>query len=210
MEDPLAKLKGEPTKLNNILIFFCGLSPEIRTIDRLYEELQKTANDSAVCDKNLSKSSLQKACSKWHWIERAAIYDAQQQLKESKKYEAEFTRNNREVIGLVEDVLDYCGEALSGIRNNDVGYALSTQITLASTLMGIIDRANQNIRLCYGKPAKYNDKYDVELDNQLSVKEDEDNIFVKSNKELEEILSVNDDFDMEAFLEEQKEEEKDQ
>ena len=70
--------------------------------------------------------------------------------------------------------------------------------------MGIIDRANDNIRTCYGKPAKYNDKYDVDLDNKLSVKEDEPNIFKKTDKELEEILTVNDDFDMEAFLEEQK------
>lgn len=69
--------------------------------------------------------------------------------------------------------------------------------------MGVIDRANYNIRTCFGKPAKYTDKLEVDLDNQVSMK-DEINIFKKTDKELEELLSVNDDFDMEAFLEEQK------
>ena len=204
MVEAWERQKGESAKAYGRFKIYLELSPEQRSSKKVLEKLQESSGNSSQNNKIPSLYTIERTSAHWKWVERAALYDASQQLKEAKKYEADFTRENKIVISLIEDIIDYCSTVLESIKNNDSGYALSTQIGLLSTLMGIIDRANYNIRTCYGKPAKYNDKYDVDLDNKLSVKEDEPNIFKKTDKELEEILSVNDDFDMEAFLEEQK------
>ena len=202
--DGCDRQKGESAKAYERFKIYLNLPPEERSLKKVHEKFGESSVNSAQNNKIPTLRTIEKTSATWKWVERAVLYDASQQLKEAQKYEAEFTRENKTIINLIEDIIDYCSRLLESIKNNDSGYALSTQIGLLSTLMGIIDRANDNIRTCYGKPAKYNDKYDVDLDNKLSVKEDEPNIFKKTDKELEEILTVNDDFDMEAFLEEQK------
>lgn len=204
MVEAWERQKGEPIYLHNIFEnLYLSVSPEQRSYKGTYGELQKDATNSAQNNKKISLSTIEKAGARWNWIERAALYDANQQLKEMQKHEEEFTKENEKIINLIETLLDYCNETLKEIINNSSNYALTTRLSLISTLMGVIDRANYNIRTCFGKPAKYTDK--LEFDGTVNqTVEEKPNIFNKSNKELDELLSINDDFNMEDFLEQQE------
>ena len=188
---------------------FCiykDLSPEKRSLQNVVEILKKMTKSDQNSPPNKkipSETALKNMSQKWRWVERARLYDAHEQLKESLKYEKEFTKENKKIINLIKKLINYCEDVLDDIINNNNDYALTTRLSLLSTLMGIIDRANFNIRTCYGKPAKYNDELNVNSKNEVSLKENP-NVMNKSDKELEELLCVNDDFNMEEFLEQQE------
>ena len=169
----------------------------------ILKKMTKSDQNSPPNKKIPSETALKNMSQKWRWVERARLYDAHEQLKESLKYEKEFTKENKKIINLIKKLINYCEDVLDDIINNNNDYALTTRLSLLSTLMGIIDRANFNIRTCYGKPAKYNDELNVNSKNEVSLKENP-NVMNKSDKELEELLCVNDDFNMEEFLEQQE------
>lgn len=203
MVDAWERQKGESAKAYERFKIYLNLPPEQRSLKKVHEKLGKLSVNSTQNSKIPTLRTLENNSADWKWVDRVRLYDAHEQLKEIQKYEEDFTKNNKKLINLLKDLLDYCDTSLKEIMDNNAEYALTTRLSLISTLMGVIDRANYNIRTCFGKPAKYTDKLEVDLDNQVSMK-DEINIFKKTDKELEELLSVNDDFDMEAFLEEQK------
>lgn len=203
MVDAWDRQKGESAKAYERFKIYLNLPPEQRSLKKVHEKLGKLSVNSTQNSKIPTLRTLENNSADWKWVDRVRLYDAHEQLKEIQKYEEDFTKNNKKLINLLKDLLDYCDTSLKEIMDNNAEYALTTRLSLISTLMGVIDRANYNIRTCFGKPAKYTDKLEVDLDNQVSMK-DEINIFKKTDKELEELLSVNDDFDMEAFLEEQK------
>lgn len=203
MVDAWDRQKGESAKAYERFKIYLYLPPGQRSLKKVHEKLGKLSVNSTQNNKIPTLRTLENNSADWKWVDRVRLYDAHEQLKEIQKYEEDFTKNNKKLINLLESLLDYCDESLTEIMDNNADYALTTRLSLISTLMGVIDRANYNIRTCFGKPAKYTDKLEVDLDNQVSMK-DEINIFKKTDKELEELLSVNDDFDMEAFLEEQK------
>ena len=206
MTEAWERQKGESDLSYSRFCIYKDLSPEKRSLQNVVEILKKMTKSDQNSPPNKkipSETALKNMSQKWRWVERARLYDAQQQLKESLKYEKEFTKENKKIINLIKKLINYCEDVLDDIINNNNDYALTTRLSLLSTLMGIIDRANFNIRTCYGKPAKYNDELDINSKSEVSLKENP-NVMNKSDKELEELLCVNDDFNMEEFLEQQE------
>ena len=206
MTEAWERQKGESDLSYSRFCIYKDLSPEKRSLQNVVEILKKMTKSDQNSPPNKkipSETALKNMSQKWRWVERARLYDAHEQLKESLKYEKEFTKENKKIINLIKKLINYCEDVLDDIINNNNDYALTTRLSLLSTLMGIIDRANFNIRTCYGKPAKYNDELNVNSKNEVSLKENP-NVMNKSDKELEELLCVNDDFDMEEFLEQQE------
>lgn len=203
MGEAWERQKGESERVYNRFKIYLDLPPEQRNYPKVREKLEEIGGNSDETNKIPTLSTIESNASSWRWVERARLYDAQQQLKESLKYEKEFTKENKKIINLIKKLINYCEDVLDDIINNNNDYALTTRLSLLSTLMGIIDRANFNIRTCYGKPAKYNDELDINSKSEVSLKENP-NVMNKSDKELEELLCVNDDFNMEEFLEQQE------
>ncbi|WP_346675512.1 hypothetical protein [Methanobrevibacter woesei] len=206
MTEAWERQKGESDLSYSRFCIYKDLSPEKRSLQNVVEILKKMTKSDQNSPPNKkipSETALKNMSQKWRWVERARLYDAHEQLKESLKYEKEFTKENKKIINLIKKLINYCEDVLDDIINNNNDYALTTRLSLLSTLMGIIDRANFNIRTCYGKPAKYNDELNVNSKNEVSLKENP-NVMNKSDKELEELLCVNDDFNMEEFLEQQE------
>lgn len=203
MGEAWERQKGESASSYNRFKIYLDLPPEQRTLKKVHEKIAKICKNSEENNKIPTLTAIESNSVNWRWSERARLYDAQQQLKESLKYEKEFTKENKKIINLIKKLINYCEDVLDDIINNNNDYALTTRLSLLSTLMGIIDRANFNIRTCYGKPAKYNDELNVNSKNEVSLKENP-NVMNKSDKELEELLCVNDDFNMEEFLEQQE------
>lgn len=209
MTEAWEQQKGESGLAYSRFCIYKNLSPEKRSIQKVVEILKKMTKSDQNSPPNKkipSETALKNMSQKWRWVERARLYDAHEQLKESLKYEKEFTKENKKIINLIKKLINYCEDVLDDIINNNNDYALTTRLSLLSTLMGIIDRANFNIRTCYGKPAKYNDELDINSKSEVSLKENP-NVMNKSDKELEELLCVNDDFNMEEFLEQQEQNE---
>lgn len=206
MTEAWERQKGESDLSYSRFCIYKDLSPEKRSLQNVVEILKKMTKSDQNSPPNKkipSETALKNMSQKWRWVERARLYDAHEQLKESLKYEKEFTKENKKIINLIKKLINFCEDILEDIINNNNDYALTTRLSLLSTLMGIIDRANFNIRTCYGKPAKYNDELNVNSKNEVSLKENP-NVMNKSDKELEELLCVNDDFNMEEFLEQQE------
>lgn len=203
MVEAWERQKGESEKVYERFKIYLDLPPEQRTSKKVHEKLVKNSENSSQNNEIPSENTIVNNSVQWRWIERARLYDAHEQLKESLKYEKEFTKENKKIINLIKKLIKYCEGILDDIINNNNDYALTTRLSLLSTLMGIIDRANLNIRTCYGKPAKYNDELDINSKSEVSLKENP-NVMNKSDKELEELLCVNDDFNMEEFLEQQE------
>lgn len=203
MTEAWERQKGESEKVYERFKIYLDLPPEQRTSKKVHEKLVKNSENSSQNNEIPSENTIVNNSVQWRWIERARLYDAHEQLKESLKYEKEFTKENKKIINLIKKLIKYCEGILDDIINNNNDYALTTRLSLLSTLMGIIDRANLNIRTCYGKPAKYNDELNVNSKSEVSLKENP-NVMNKSDKELEELLCVNDDFNMEEFLEQQE------
>lgn len=203
MVEAWERQKGESEKVYERFKIYLDLPPEQRTSKKVHEKLVKNSENSSQNNEIPSENTIVNNSVQWRWIERARLYDAHEQLKESLKYEKEFTKENKKIINLIKKLIKYCEGILDDIINNNNDYALTTRLSLLSTLMGIIDRANFNIRTCYGKPAKYNDELDINSKSEVSLKENP-NVMNKSDKELEELLCVNDDFNMEEFLEQQE------
>lgn len=203
MGEAWERQKGESERVYNRFKIYLDLPPEQRNYPKVREKLEEIGGNSDETNKIPTLSTIESNASSWRWVERARLYDAQQQLKESLKYEKEFTKENKKIINLIKKLINFCEDILEDIINNNNDYALTTRLSLLSTLMGIIDRANFNIRTCYGKPAKYNDEVNVNSKSEVSLKENP-NVMNKSDKELEELLCVNDDFNMEEFLEQQE------
>ena len=206
MTEAWERQKGESDLSYSRFCIYKDLSPEKRSLQNVVEILKKMTKSDQNSPPNKkipSETALKNMSQKWRWVERARLYDAHEQLKESLKYEKEFTKENKKIINLIKKLINFCEDILDDIINNNNDYALTTRLSLLSTLMGIIDRANFNIRTCYGKPAKYNDEVNVNSKSEVSLKENP-NVMNKSDKELEELLCVNDDFNMEEFLEQQE------
>ena len=203
MVEAWERQKGESEKVYERFKIYLDLPPEQRNYPKVCEKLEEIGGNSDENNKIPTLSTIESNASSWRWVERARLYDAHEQLKESLKYEKEFTKENKKIINLIKKLIKYCEGILDDIINNNNDYALTTRLSLLSTLMGIIDRANFNIRTCYGKPAKYNDEVNVNSKSEVSLKENP-NVMNKSDKELEELLCVNDDFNMEEFLEQQE------
>lgn len=202
MVEAWERQKGESDLSYSRFCIYKDLSPEQRSIQNVVEILKKVSKSEQNLSQNKkipSKTALENMSQKWRWVERSRLYDAHEQLKESLKYEEEFTKENKKIINLIKKLIKYCEDILDDIINNNNDYALTTRLSLLSTLMGIIDRANYNIRTCYGKSTKL----DINSKNEVSIKENP-NVMNKSDKELEELLCVNDDFNMEEFLEQQE------
>lgn len=203
MVEAWERQKGESVKAYERFKIYLDLPPEQRTSKKVHEKIAKSCKNSSENNKIPTLSAIETNSVNWKWIERARLYDAHEQLKESLKYEQEFTKENKKIIRLIKKLINFCEDILEDIINNNNDYALTTRLSLLSTLMGVIDRANFNLRTCFGKPAKYNDDFKVDSKNEVSIKENP-NVNKLSEKELDELLRVNDDFNREEFLEQQE------
>ena len=102
MGEAWERQKWESASSYNRFKIYLDLPPEQRTLMKVHEKLEKICKNSKENDKIPTLSAIESNSVNWKWSERARLYDAHEQLKESLKYEKEFTKENKKIINLIK------------------------------------------------------------------------------------------------------------
>ena len=140
-------------------------------------------------------ASIQKLCSRWFWVERCKIYDADKQFELVKKKDVKFDELSDIMLSNVEGLIKNANNLLKEVIQNPVKndgdeYSLSSRIQMSKDVTSLLNSSHVLLCNLCGRPSSY-DK--LVVDAKAKVKGD-----VKVNGILGEIFS-------EEELEEMKE-----
>lgn len=189
------KLKGESQKAYNRFKIFLNLPPETRSLKETQKYINSQENSGKTKKtKEVSIYALEQMSSKWCWFERAGLYDHHKILEEMKENDEDFKKTNKKFKKTFKDSLNFANNLLQELITNANNNALSTRINMFHTLMRVLDDLYKNYRLACGRSTRI-----TESTNEHNVNADvdvtghgEENIKEISDKELDLILSAND------------------
>ena len=170
-------LPKEPQSSFNKFIIYRDLKPHTRSVRRVCEiicDYDKTG----IFDNKLYKS-LQRLCTKWHWIERVKLYDADQQLKLAKKREDNFDEMSNVLLDNVEGLIKYANNLLGQIiknpkKDNGDEYSLMTKIKMTKDVSALLKEAHELLCNLCGRPSSYSSyEFDGLIDVTASVVDEE-------------------------------------
>lgn len=196
-----SKMRGESSKLFQRFIIYRNLPPEIRSIKKVCEILNRESSGNTAHDNKFNEKTLQKNSEKWFWVERAELYDHNKLLQEIQENESEFKEVSKDFKRIFKKILNFSDELLTRIIDNENDYALSTQIKMLQDMMNTLAKAHEQFRLASGRSTTNNTNYhtgELEVNNKIV---GEENIFEHTDEELERILTINDEFN-EKFVDE--------
>ena len=200
--------KGESTKAYQRFKIYRELPAEIRTIKKVHEEIEKkykkqgkTRENDSQNNKIPSLKAIEDMSMKWSWVERADIYERHKDFEDMLKSDEEFKEANEVWRKLWRECLDFAKEIIDQLINNPKEYALSTRVNMFNSVINTMDKVYRNFRLSYGRSTKINEtSLEHEGKLKLETKEENDNVIHMKDKELEELLTINDD--LEKFTDE--------
>lgn len=159
----------------NKFIIYRDLQQHDRSV-RKVTEILCNFGESGIFDNKLFKS-LQKLCTKWCWIERCKIYDADKQLKLAKKKDGKFNELNDVLLDNVEGLIKYAnnllGEVIRGAtKDNGEPYSLITRIKMSKDVSSLLKEAHELLCNLCGRPSTYTSfEFDGNLDVNAEVVE---------------------------------------
>lgn len=124
-------------------------------------------------------NSLKQLCSKWCWVERCKIYDADQQLKLAKKRETNFDELSGVLLDNVEGLIKYANNLLGEVIKNPVKengeqYSLVTRIKMSKDVSSLLKEAHELLCNLCGRPSTYSSfEFDGLIDVNATVMEEE-------------------------------------
>jgi len=183
--------KGESAKAYYRFKVFLELPPDKRTLENALAEINKNQQESG-STKEVSLSSIKTMSTKWSWMERAALYDSSQILKEMEENDKEFKKTNKDFIKVFKESLSFADDLLQQLIDNVNDNALSTRINMFNTLMNVLDTLYRNYRLACGRSTQIRETtVDASVEADVEVV-GESNIHELTEDDLELILSAND------------------
>lgn len=200
--------KGESTKAYQRFKIYRELPAEIRTIKKVHEEIEKkykkqgkTRENDSQNNKIPSLKAIEDMSMKWSWVERADIYERHKDFEDMLKSDEEFKEANEVWRNLWRECLDFAKEIIDQLINNPKEYALSTRVNMFNSVINTMDKVYRNFRLSYGRSTNINEtSLEHEGKLKLETKEENDHVIHMKDKELEELLTINDD--LEKFTDE--------
>ena len=171
----------------NKFVIYRDLKPHERSVRRVTEILGESGN----FDHKLFKS-LQRLCTKWCWLERCKIYDADRQMKLVKKRETTFDELSGVLLDNVEGLIKYANNLLGEVIKNPVKesgdkYSLVTRIKMSKDVSALLKEAHELLCNLCGRPSEYSR---MELDGLIDV-----SATVIEDKSIEELeMEANDYF----------------
>lgn len=163
-------------------------------LTKIIQKIPKSSENSKKYGKIPTESAIEKTGRKWNWIERAKLYDMDQDFKEQLANEEEFKEENQKWQKLWKETLKFANKLLTRIMENNDEYKLTTQMSLFNSLVSLLDKLHRNFRLSYGRSTSITEQTG-KVENEVTVNDGDDDGNKKelSDKELEELLTINDE-----------------
>lgn len=176
MKQQLSCYKALPRETNesfNKFLIYRDLKPHERSIRKVCEILSTGEFD------NRQFKALQKLSAKWCWVERAKIYDSDQQLKLVKKRETYFDDMSNVLLDNVEGLIKYANNLLGEViknptKNDGEPYSLNSRIKMTKDVSSLLRESHELLCNLCGRPSTYSSyEFDGLIDVNASVVESE-------------------------------------
>ena len=165
-------LPRETQESFNKFVLYRDLKPHERSITKVAEILAGTQNLKKTRD------ALNRLCTKWCWVERVKIYDADQQLKLAKKREDTFDGMSDVLLGNMEGLIKYANNLLGEVierpyKDNGEKYSLVTRIKMTKDVSNLLKEAHELLCNLCGRPSTYSSfEFDGLIDVNAEIVED--------------------------------------
>lgn len=162
-------------------LLYRDLLPHERSLSKLTEQIIENSEDY---DKTYR--SLNQLCTKWSWVERCKLYDADRQLELARKRAGKFDEFNGIMLDNVDGLIKYANNLLGEVIRNPVKengerYSLASRIRMANDVSKLLKESNELACNITGRPYEYK-----ELNVNANVSEQTVNLFDKIKKIREE------------------------
>lgn len=117
-------------------------------------------------------ASMQKLCTKWNWVDRCRLYDADRQLELAKKKEGKFNELTDVMLVNVEGLIKYANNLLNEVINKPTygdgdEYSLSSRIQMSKDVTSLLNSSHELLCNLCGRPSSYKN---VEFKGEAEVK----------------------------------------
>ena len=186
----------ESSKAYERFKIYLSLPRNERNYAKVHENLtkivQKTQENSGNREKNNkipSVNAIEQMASKRNWVERVRLYDMNQDFEEQLAQAEEFEEENTKWKKLWQKMLDFANKLLVQVMENNDEYKLTTQMSLFNSLVSLLD----NI-FSISVVSIFTEQTGT-LENEITINDEEnaENIQTINDKELEELLTINDE-----------------
>ena len=171
-------LPRETQESFNKFVVYRDLRPHERSITKVAEILGGAQNLKKTRD------ALNRLCTKWCWVERVKIYDADQQLKLAKKRESTFDGMSDVLLGNIEGLIKYANNLLGEVierpyKDNGEKYSLVTRIKMTKDVSNLLKEAHELLCNLCGRPSTYS-SFELEQKGELNLNQ---NVKIESEEE---------------------------
>ena len=173
-------LPRETQESFNKFVVYRDLKPHERSITKVAEILEGTQNLKKTRD------ALNRLCTKWCWVERVKIYDADQQLKLAKKRESTFDGMSDVLLGNIEGLIKYANNLLGEVierpyKDNGEKYSLVTRIKMTKDVSNLLKEAHELLCNLCGRPSTYSSleldqKGELNLNQNVKIESEEEKL----------------------------------
>lgn len=196
MTEAWERQKGEPSKSYSLFKEYRDLSSK-----RTFPQIIKLKKSEHTEEKNIpSLSQLKTLSSRWNWVERCRLYDNHMDQKEREWNYELFKQGNAKFQEFFNDDFELLKEIQKELKENSNENAPTTRANSFLNLNKSAEIIYRNFRLAHGQPTDIKDNNtQIQGNIETSTKEN-DNVIHMKDKELEELLTINDD--LEKFTDE--------
>ena len=139
-------------------LIYRDMLPHERSLMKVAEQLSKVNEGKQSPEK--IKGALGRLSAKWGWVERAALYDADQQLKLMRKKETTFDNLSDVLLDNVEGLIKYANNLLAEViqkpvKENGEQYSLTTRIKMIKDVSSLLYESHELLCNLCGRPSSY-------------------------------------------------------
>lgn len=139
-------------------LIYRNMLPHERSLRKVAELLSEVSESQQSPER--IRGALGRLSSKWAWVERAALYDADQQLKLMRKKENAFDKLSEVLLDNVEGLIKYANNLLAEVIQNPVKengeqYSLTTRIRMIKDVSSLLYESHELLCNLCGRPSSY-------------------------------------------------------
>lgn len=174
----------EPQNSFEKFLSYRDLPPHERSTRKVAEKFAVGKSDSEF--KKIHRN-IEKLCTKWCWVDRCRLYDADRHLEVAKKKDSKFNELSDVMLNNVEGLIKYANNLLKEVIQSPVKadgdkYSLISRIQMSKDVTSLLNSSHELLCNLCGRPSSYKN---VEFKGKAEVKvpfQDLERIVIESGK----------------------------
>jgi hypothetical protein len=148
--------REQPNSFEKFLAYR-DLPPHERSTRKVAEKFAMGKNGSEF--KKIHRN-IERLCTKWCWVERCKIYDADRQLELAQKRDAKFDELSDVMLKNVDGLIKYANNLLtevikSPLKNDGEEYSLMSRIQMSRDVTSLLNSSHELLCNLCGRPSSY-------------------------------------------------------